>query len=68
MGNYQRYFRKLDIFFSGKQQGAIRTELKLLLLYHVYTGVTIFKVAKSLSIFSTTRPSLAEMKCDYIFL
>ena len=28
MDSYQKYLRKLDIFFSGKQQGAIRTELK----------------------------------------
>ena len=25
---YQRYFRKLDNFFSGKQQGAVRTDQK----------------------------------------
>ena len=62
MDSYQSYFRKLDIFFSGKQQGAIRTDQKMycLLLYHFCKVVRIFEVATSLSIFSTTGPSLAQ--------
>ena len=44
--SYQNYLRKIDIFFPGKQQGAIRTDPKIycLLLYHFSMVVTIFKV------------------------
>ena len=61
MNSYQSYFKKLDIL-SGKQQGAITTDRKVycLLLYDFCMVVTIFKVATSLSIFPTTRPSLAQ--------
>ena len=31
MERYQSYFRKLDIFFSGKEQGAVRTDQKIIL-------------------------------------
>ena len=62
MDRYQGYFRKLDNFFSGKQQGAVRTDQKnyYLLIYDFWMVVRIFKVATSLSIFSTTLPSLAQ--------
>ena len=55
---------KLDIFFSGKQQGSIRTDLKISypLLYHFCMVVTIFKVATSLLIVPTTGPSLAQQR------
>ena len=61
MDNYQNYFRKLDTFFSGKQQAAIRTDQKIycLLLCH-FCMVTILKVGISLSIFSTTGPTLVQ--------
>ena len=62
MIRYQSYFRKIDNFFSGKQQSAVRTDQKIysLLIYSFYIVVRIFKVVSSLSIFSTTRPSLAQ--------
>ena len=44
-------FRKLDVFFPGKQQGAIKTDRKCFLFYHFCMAVTIFKAATSLSIF-----------------
>ena len=64
MDSYQSYFRKLDILFPGKQRGAIRTNRKICyhLLYHFCMVVTIFKVATSLSIFSTTRHFLAQQR------
>ena len=53
MGKYQGYFRKLDNFFSGKQQGALRTDQKIyLLIYDFCKVVTIFKAATSHSICS----------------
>ena len=57
----QSYFRKLGNFFSGKQEGAGRTDQKTysLLIYDFCMTVGIFKVATSLSKFSTTLPSLA---------
>ena len=62
MDIYQNYFRKLDIFLSKKQQGAMRTDRKIycVLLYQLFIVVIVFKVATSLSIFSTTGPSLAQ--------
>ena len=64
MGRYGSYFRKLDIFFSGKQQGAVRTDQKMysILIYNFRMVLTIFKVATSPSIFLTTRPYLAQHK------
>ena len=32
MDIYQSYFRKFDNLFSGKQQGAVRTDQKFILL------------------------------------
>ena len=64
ISSYQSYFGKLDIFSSGEQQGAIGTDRKIysLLLCHFFMVVTIYKVAELLSIFSTSRPSLAEQR------
>ena len=52
-GRYQSFYRKLDNFFSGKQQTAVRTDQKIysLLIYYFYMVVRIFKVATSLSTF-----------------
>ena len=60
----QSYFKKFEILFSRKQQGAIKTDWKILscIFYHLCIMVTIFQVATSLSIFSTTRPSLAQYR------
>ena len=62
MDSHQNYFRKLGIFLSRKRQGAIRTDRKVyyVLLYRFFMVVMIFKVTTSLSIFSTTGPSLAQ--------
>ena len=58
---YQSHFRKPDIFFSGKQQGAIKNDRKIYcLLYHFGMVLMIFEVATSLSIFSTTGPLLVR--------
>ena len=58
MGIYQSYFRKLDIFFTGKQQGAVTTEQKnYSLIYDNCMAVMIFKVAAPFLIFLTTRLS-----------
>lgn len=54
MDSYQSFCRKLDIFFSGKQQGAIRTDQKYYSL--------LLKVSTSLSTFSTTRPFLVQQR------
>ena len=35
MGRYQSYFRKLDNLFSGKQQGAVRTDQKIILFLSI---------------------------------
>ena len=61
---YQSYCSKLDNFFSGKQQGAVRTDQNIYsrLIYDLGMLVRIFKVAASLSIFSATRPSLAQQR------
>ena len=52
-GRYQSFYRKLDNFFSGKQQSAVRIDQKIysLLIYYFYMVVRTFKVATSLSIF-----------------
>ena len=64
MGRYKSYFRKLDIFFSGKQQGAIRTDQKIysLLINNFWMVVTILKLSTSLSICLITQPSLAQQR------
>ena len=49
----QSYFKRFEVFFSRKQQGAIRTDWKIYscIFYHLCIMVTIFQVANSLSIF-----------------
>ena len=70
--SYQTFFEKFEVLFSTKQQGAIRSNWKIYscIFYHLCIMVIIFKVATSLSIFSTTRSSLVQyrkqMKCNYI--
>ena len=51
--SWQSYFKKFEVFFSRKQQGAIRTDWKIYscIFYHFCMMVTIFQVANSLSIF-----------------
>ena len=51
--SWQSYFKKFEVFFSRKQQGAIRTDWKIYscIFYHLCIMVTIFQVANSLSIF-----------------
>ena len=72
-GQISKLFEKLDNFFLGKQHGALRTDQKMysLLFYDFCMVVRIFKIAASLSIFSVTRPSLAQkrkqMKSNYKF-
>ena len=65
---YQRYFRKFEILFSLKQQGAIGANRKIYssLLYQPCMEITIFTVALSLSILSATRHFLAQMKSNYV--
>ena len=71
--SWQSYFKKIEVFFSRKQQGSVRTDWKSYswIFYHLCIIVTIFQVVTSLSIFSTTIPSLAQyrkqMKSNYIF-
>ena len=62
MDSYQYYVRKRHIFLSRKQQGTIRTDRKIycVLLYYFFMVEMVFKVATSLSIFSTTGPFLAQ--------
>ena len=73
MRRHHSYFRKLGNFFFGKQQGAVRTDRKIysFLIYDFCMVVRIFKVATLLSIFSITRPLLAQqrkqMKSNYKF-
>ena len=72
--SWQNYFKKFEVLFSRKQQGAIRTDCKIYswIFYHLCIMVTTFQVATSLSIFSTTIPSLIQyrkqMKSNYIFI
>ena len=51
--NWQSYFKKFEVFFSRKQQGAIRLDWKIYscIFYHLCIMVTIFQVANSLLIF-----------------
>ena len=58
--NCQSYFKKFEVLFSRKPQGAIRADWKIYpcIFYHFSVdifSITIFQVATSLSIFSTTR-------------
>ena len=71
--SWQSYFKKFEVLFSRKQQGAIRTDWKIYscIFYHFCIMVTIFHVATSLSIFSTTILSSEQcrqqMKSNFIF-
>ena len=63
----QSYFKKTEVLFSRKQQGAIRAEWKIYpcTFYHFSIDIfsmAIFQVATSLSIFSTTPPFLAQCR------
>ena len=59
----QSYFKKFEALFFRKQQGAIRTDWKVFIFYHLCI------MATSLSMFSTTMPSLEkyrkQMKSNY---
>ena len=56
--SWQSYFKKIEVFFSRKQQGGIRTDWKIYscIFYHLCITVTIFQVAKSFSIFQQQYP------------
>ena len=65
--NCQSYFKKVEVLFCRKPQGAIRADSKIYpcIFYHFSVdifSITIFQVATSLSIFSTTRPFLAQCR------
>ena len=64
MDRYHSYFIKIYNLFSKKQQGTARTDQKInsLHIYDFCMVVRIFKVATSLSIVSTTRPSLPQQR------
>ena len=57
-------FKKIEVLFSRKPQGAIRTDWKILSCI----VVMIFQVATSLSIFSTTRPSLTQCRKQWFYI
>ena len=63
--NCQSYFKKFQVPFSRKPQGVIKADWKICIFYHFSIdifSITIFQVATSLSIFSTTRPFLAQCR------
>ena len=65
--NCQSYFKKFEVLFSRKPQGAIRADWEIYpcIFYHFSIdifSITIFQVAASLSIFSTKRPFLAQCR------
>ena len=69
--SWQSYFKKIEIFFSRKQQGTIRTDWKICfcIFYHLCIMVTIFQVANSISIFQQQYPSTiqkTDKKWSYI--
>ena len=66
----QSYLKKFEVLFSRRQQGVIRADWKILscILYHLCIVVTIFQVTSSFSIFSTTRPSLAQYRKQYFYI
>ena len=74
IANYSchRYFKKFEGVFSSKQHGTIRTDWKILscIFYHLCIVITILQVATSISVFSTTRPSLTRYRKHefYIYL
>ena len=43
MDRYQSYFRKLKIFFSEQQQGAVRTDQKFILLSTIFNSGNNFQ-------------------------
>ena len=51
--SWQSYFKKFEVFFSRKQQSAIRTDWKIYscIFYQLCLMVTIFQLANSFSIF-----------------
>ena len=51
--SWQSYLKKFEVFFSRKQQGAIKTVWKIYscIFYHLCIMVTLFQVANSLPIF-----------------
>ena len=51
--SWQSHFKNFEVFFSRKQQGAIRTDWKMhsCIFYDLRIMVAIFQVANSLSIF-----------------
>ena len=65
--NCQSYFKKFEVLFSSQPQGAIRADWKIYpcIFYHFSVdifSITIFQVAISLLISSTTRPFLAQCR------
>ena len=65
--NCQSYFKKFEVLFSRKQQGAIRADLKNYPCIFYQFGIdsisiTIFQVQASLSIFSATRLFLVQCR------
>ena len=60
----QSYFKTFEALFYRKHQGAIRTDWKTYswISYHLCKVVTIFQVATSLSIFSTTWSFLTQYR------
>ena len=66
MDRYKATSENLRNFYSGKQPDAVKADQKIysLLIYNFCSVVKIFKVTTSLSIFSTTWPSLAQQKTN----
>ena len=65
--NCQSYFKKFEVLFSRKQQGAIRADLKNYpCIFYQFSidifSITIFQVPTSLSIFSTTQLFLLQCR------
>ena len=70
--SWQSHFKKFEVLFCRKQQGAIRMQQGAIrIFYHLCILVTILQVATWLLISSTTIPSLAQyrkqMKSNYVF-
>ena len=75
--NCWSYFKKIEALFSRKPQGTIMAKWKIYpcIFYHFsidILSITIFQVASSPSIFSTTRPFSVTMQetgqCSYVFI
>ena len=56
--NFQSYFKKFEVLFSRKPQGAIRADWRIYPCVFYHFSIDIF----SITIFSTTRPFLAQCK------